>query len=65
MIYTRHGTEVTILGAERDGDTTWVKIRRPDGSEREFNIWDLVADGGMDEIVNTINQIAANEEQES
>ena len=56
MIYTRFGTEVEIVGATYtvSGEVDYVTIRYDDGEEREVEVYELRADDGMDEIMETV-----------
>jgi hypothetical protein len=52
MIRTRYARPITIIG--QTDDSSWVVVRYEDGSEREVNISDLRADGGVKEIMDAI-----------
>lgn len=58
MIYTRFGTPVKILGADKDDKGIWVKVKRPDGSTREFSVNELIATGGIKEINEAIHLVS-------
>ncbi|MFA4972980.1 MAG: hypothetical protein WC683_10220 [bacterium] len=54
MIYTKFGTPVEIVSPfTSDG---FVKVRRADGSYREYHISELRADGGVDELAKAANK---------
>lgn len=51
-VATRFGTEVEVLGATLEGGTVWLKVRRPDGSEREWAAHEFKGDvtGAIKEV---------------
>lgn len=56
MIMTRMGAAVTIVSVERDenGFAKIVTVRFEDGEERERFLYELKADGGIEEIESAI-----------
>jgi len=69
MIFTRFGSRVTVLGADEDEDgTLWVEVRyaTKDGSEgvvREYALYDLRADGGLNEVMDAIKEACYRDEE--
>lgn len=51
MIYTRFGSEVTVVRSDLAAYRPWIQVKRKDGSTIICGPSDLKADGGAKEII--------------